>query len=510
MKAMYGLPLDNAELAIWHALHGGGVYTDLYELKNVHDSGVPYIEGREYSDITLIIGRRAAKSCMGHFVNCAELLGGGHKQRLIIEDQYPIFLHISQDIEHAVAGMRQYSLYYLKSSPAGLEILGDLKQSVTMRSIKMAGCGVMKVGAPNIKVGKGDSNACVIMDELAMWQSDEKSAAPDREVEKAVNYGMMQFAPFAKKLKLSTPYTEEGLLWDMHEIGTHGRHLADPEQRAAHSHTLVLQGPSPVLRNPSITKVFLQTEKAKDPVGFEREVGAHFAKSITAYLPADLVRAAVEKGMTQRPPIKGRYYVAAIDPAFKRDAFPLCIGHLEQGGIFVQDLMMSWRGTPDQPLNPGLILPLVGDVLKQYNITTVMSDQHHLESLQSIAEHAGFFIEPFVLTSITKSTIWRNSLTLLYQSKMRLLDHAEQTNELLSLERSITKSKTERIEGKRDDHAVVLAMCVHRALSYGIASPKVEQAENEPTTADGVKAVLAARWGARSRLKPKPLAWWNR
>jgi len=510
MRFIYGLPVDNADLAIWHALHGGGVYDDLYYLTGVHDSGVPYIEGREYTDITLIIGRRAAKSCIGHFVLDYEALCGGHKARLAIKDQDPVFLHVSQDLGQAMSGMRQYSLYYLKSSPAGREVLGDLQKSVTQRSVKLDGCGLIKVGPPNIKVGRGDSVACAVLDEIAYWQSDEKSAAPDTEVEKAIEYSMSQFSPYAKRLKLSTPYVEDGLLWQTQQIGTRGRHLPVHEQVGL-EHKLVLQGPSPVLNNPTITRVFLTEKRAKDPAAFDREIGAKFAKSVSGYLAHALVERAIDAGVRERPPQPGVFYVAAMDPAMKHDTFPLCIGHLDGSGGFVQDVLLSWQGTAQQPLNPGVVLPLIGKTLARYGIRSVMTDQHHSTSLQSLASDCTppFAVEEFVLGVKTKNEVWADAFNLFNQGKMHLLDHPALKSELLALERVLSKSKTQRIYGRRDDHAMVTAMCAYRALQTGILAPKVVPVD-EPTTPEGIKAVLALRFKASRRTTASQPAWWNR
>ncbi len=510
MKMFYGLPLDNADMAIWHALHGGGVYDDLYSLKSVHDSGVPYVEGREYTDITLVIGRRAAKSCIGDFVLSAEALCGGHKSRLAIKDQDPVFLHVSQDLGQAMAGMRQYTLFYLKSSPAGRQVLGDMQKSVTQRSIKLDGCGIIQVGPPNIKVGRGHSVACAVLDEIAYWQSDEKSAAPDFEVEKAIEYGMGQFSPYAKRIKLTTPYIEEGLAWSDVQIGTHGRFLKEPSAREANQFKLVLQGPSPVLKNPTITKVFLSEKKSKDPDAFDREIGAKFSKAVAGYLSPAVIERAICDGVTSRHPNATPYYIAAMDPAFKHDSFPLCIGHLEAPGVFVQDVLVSWRGKPNEPLNPGIIIPMVGDILKMFNITNVMSDQYHLESLQSLAQQSDFLIEPFILNNENKNTMWRDFLTLIHQDKVRLLDHPNLKAELLGLERIVSKnSKAEKIMGKRDDHAVVTAMCLHRALQFGVAAAPAVVASEE-TTSEGIAAVLRLRAESAKRSKAKPRPWWAR
>lgn len=519
MKMFYGLPLDTYDMAIWHALHGGGVFTDLYELKEVHDSGVPYIEGLEYADIDLIIGRRGAKTCIGHFVLDVEACCGGHKEYLKNKDQVPSFLHVSQDLGQAMKGQREYSLSYLKGSPIGRELLGDLQRAVVQRSIKLTdvdprtgerrGLATIKVGSNNIKTGRGDSTAIAVLDEHAFWQSDEKAASPDTEVEKAVAYGMSQF-PHAKRIKLTTPYIEEGLAWIDAGIGTRGRFLADPAEREGHYRKLVLQGPSPILKNPSITKVFLTEKRAADPVGFHREIGAKFAKAVSGYLSPDLVRRAKCPGVKRRPPQPGIFYLAAIDPALKGDTFPLCIGHLEGANEFVQDVLVAWQGTKDQPLDPGVIMASVAAEVKPYGITNVLTDQHQDGALGVIARQHGINLDLLTMTVNSKNAVWADFLTLFNQDKVRLLDDSDLEAELCGLERIITKNKTQQIRGKRDDRAIVTAMCLHRALQYGIAAPKKADAVIEPTTSEGIAAVHKLRLAAARKPKVVPKAWWLR
>jgi hypothetical protein len=68
----------------------------------------------------------------------------------------------------------------------------------------------------------------------------------------------------------------------------------------------------------------------------------------------------------------------------------------------------------------------------------------------------------------------------------------------------------ERIAGRRDDHAVVTAMCLHRALAFGVARPAAAHDEFEPTTDAGIKAVLAQRFVKLRNRAPVQRAWWNR
>jgi hypothetical protein len=517
MKMIYGLPLSSPDLAIWHALNGGGVYDHLGYLKAVHDSGVPYTEGLEYRDVTLIIGRRAAKSCILSAVCTYEALCGGHKARLQKDTQDPEFLLIGQDLKRAMKNKNEYILHYLKSSPAGMAQLAKADEgkktekksrAITAKHIRLPDCGVIIVNAPSLKA-RGDATAFAGFDEVAFWQTDDKSANPDTEIERAVRPSMREFFPYAKLMKVSTPYTEEGLLWDMHQLGTHARHSKDPQVRAAHSHTVVFKGPSPVLDNPSIIRAVLEEDLAKDPVAYDRETLANFSKSVSGFLPSALVKRAM-RGPAKVAPQPGVWYTAAMDPAFKNDAFAFSIGHLEAadtGPVFVQDVCTSWRGKKDQPLDPAVCVRLVADLCKPYGIRNVISDQHHLESMQTLAEDNGILIEPFVFTPAVKKAMWRDFVALMQQDKVALVAHDELESELLALERTLTAGGQEKIAGRRDDHAVVTAMTLHRALAFGVAA---KPAERTPVTSDDWTAFATKRFHDGMRPTAAPRKWWNR
>jgi len=68
----------------------------------------------------------------------------------------------------------------------------------------------------------------------------------------------------------------------------------------------------------------------RDPKAFERECLAQFQDSISGFLPPQLVGEAVESGLQERPFSQGHYYIGALDPAFRRDAFAVTIMHNDQ------------------------------------------------------------------------------------------------------------------------------------------------------------------------------------
>lgn len=496
LKSIYGLGLTDEELAWWSALNGKGRFDDLGYLKGI-EGEFAYVP-REMTDITFIFGRRWSKTSLSSFVIAYEALCGGHHEHVgRSKRQIPVFIQIAQDLDTARTNLRQHILSFLESSPIGRKELGDLQQSVTANEIRLPKA-LIEVDAPSIKV-RGKAVAVCAFDELAYWQKDIGAAAQDIEIERAVKPAMNQF-PHRKLLKMSSPATKQGLLWSAFETGTYG--CRKPEaQRKAFNTTLVLKGPTATSGNPVVVREELARERLKDPDGFRREFLAEFSDSISGFLAPDALQAAVKRGVRSRPPQKNVRYAAAIDAAFKRDAFTFCIGHMEDGA-FVQDVLTGWRGAPGVPLSPTQMLHKVALLAAPYGVRHILSDQHHLESLQELAQQFGIVIEPAPLTNESKQMLWGNFSLMLNQGKLQLLDHEEQLQELAALERHLTPTNNVQYRGKRDDYAMVTALALTRAMQLGEAVKRSEAAA--PTTHHDLFWDVRRRTGQTQKDGP----WW--
>jgi hypothetical protein len=318
---------------------------------------------------------------------------------------------------------------------------------------------------------------------MAYWSKDKDAANPDTEVINAVTPAMASF-PFSKLIKTSTPATEEGVLWEYANIGTYGHKLGNSTARDAHKRTLVLQGPSAAIAPAKVLpRERLLVERAKDPTAFKREFLAQFSKSISGFLSKELLLAAVDKGIRQRPydSSKPHFYVATLDPAFRRDAFGFAIGHIDDGR-YILDICESWRGTQSAPLSPTVALATISRVCKSYGVSLVTSDQYHAESLQELAKDAGLVLEPCFLTSKVKLQMWGDFQGMLNQGKISLTDHPDLVDELAKMEKKLTSVGSVKISGTHDDLATVVALNVHRALQYGEKSaPYVDKGIRVPT-----------------------------
>lgn len=471
LKIMYGQPLAGEELDLWSAFSGKGEYDDLGYLQAITEQ-VPYYP-QNYADITLIIGRRAGKtSGISSFAVAYEALCGDHKSK-VGDRQDPLFLLICQDLQTARTSLRQFVLDWLANSPIGKKELEHFGTSaITADSIRLKRA-VITVGPPTIKL-RGQAIAVCAMDELCVWPKDKEASNPDIEVERAVLPAMMQFYPYDKLIKVSTPMTEEGLLWQAANIGTRGELLVNPDERTANARRLVLRAPTAAMGNPKATRPYLIEQRGKDPESFPREYLAQFSKSVSGFLNTDLLRDSVAAGVRVRPPEGGQFYVATLDPAFRRDAFAFTIGHME-GGAFVQDYINAWRGSKDAPLRPGAVLDEITMVAMSYGIRLLVSDQYHSESLMEMALVRGLVIESLPMTGEVKHRMWSDFNSLLMQRKIVLLDHADLLDELMKMERVLTKFGNVQYAGggRRDDLAMVTSLAVHKAMQLGEPTSRI-------------------------------------
>jgi len=383
LKAFYGLPLEGRELDIWAIFNDQVTYDELgYPLST---QPLPYTP-REYDQLVGILGRRSGKSsAITAFAALYEILFGGHLA-YVKPGQDVVVPYIAQDLATAKANMIFIALMANDAPLLRKQILTASRDRIDFKN------GIVVTPEPPaIKTGRGIAVPLVIMDEVGFWYRTAEAANPDYEVQRAVSFAQSQF-PRAKQFIISTPYTEEGLLYEYWKAGTAGRHI-DPEDRLEYEDALVIQSSTAAMENPVITRKKLQKLKNQDPDAFIRESLCRFVSAISGFFAVELVERATKghgKGRTRsqneaqglRP-----LYVAAMDPAFRHDSFAFAIFHMDPDGTVVQDILKTW--TPDskrgERLDPATIIDEIAHLTKEWGISVVYSDQYQLEALQQLA-----------------------------------------------------------------------------------------------------------------------------
>ncbi len=492
LKILYGCELEGEEKAFWPVSQD---YCEWDELGYTTEIGeLPYVP-KTYSEAWIVGGRRVGKSsAIASTIVVYEAALGGHEER-IRPGQQGMCFQIAQDLR-----MAMYSLHDIKATLEQSPILAKQIVSITANRIRLKNGLTISTVPPTLKAVRGYACPVAVLDEVGVWYQDSDSANPDYEIYRALKPAQAQF-PNRMLVGISSPWNKSGLLYQYSEAGTEGRKLLREEDRQRFRDCLVIHVSTAAGQNPKIDRSFLVEEQARDPKAFEREYLALFQDSISGFLNTALLKEAVDhdsKGdpIVERPPEPGHFYVAALDPAFRRDAFGFTICHADEKRGIVQDVIRRWKSDGNTPLEPQIVLLQIKTLLQKYRIPVVYSDQYHLESLQQLALNFGFAIEGVDFTGQSKAAIFGNLQSLVNQKRIHLVDHPELVKELRSLEMRLTKMGTVQIsapQGGFDDLAAVTALASYKA-TWLLPSPTPPEPP-PPTLAD----LCLAQIGAKNR-----------
>lgn len=442
---------------------------------------------KEYEQAWGLWGRRGGKTDkFASFVVAYEATCGGHEAER--GNSTAVCFLVAQDLKLARQNL-PLILAHLRASPV---LSKEIDGEPTADFIRLTNGVNIGVAPPSAKALRGYAVPVVVMDEVGFWYSDAESANPDYEVERAVEYAQGQFS-HRKRVGITTPWTKEGLAYQYYCAGTEGRKLPE-DQHARHRGILVLHAPTAALENPLIKRDYLERQQLKDPEAYERESLAKFVDSISGFLSPSLIQEAIDKGgkQTEREPLprpgqpedETPTYVAAMDPAFRHDAFAFTIVHRNREGQIVQDVIRRWLRIPGQDaLNPKDILQQIAPLLTAYRVSVVFTDQHHFESLQQLALDLNINLQGVNFTGQSKPQILGNLQQLVNQRKLLLLDNRQQYSELVTLEKRLSPSGNVQIaapSGKFDDLAMVLALAARQAVWRYSPMPVEKPKEKTP------------------------------
>lgn len=488
LKVLYACPLSDkvkdergwSELDYWAASQGHADFDELGFITRVYQ--IPY-HPSDYSEAWGIWGIRGGKTDrFAATVVAYEAILGGHEDDT--SEGRPLYcFQIAQDTR-----MAKYSLHSIHRVLKSMKFLnvggkGDWITNITADRIELKNNVHVVVTPPTVKSIRGYDSPVAVLDEVGVWYQDADSANPDFEIYDQVNSRQAQFRN-PKIIGISSPWNRGGMLFSRFEAGTNGRHvLCDSCKRIAkrdrapwcdgcdkarmpHAGRLIMHSTT-ATQNPIIKRTWLQASLNKDPRAFERECLARFQDSISGFLPSALIEKARARGVVSRPADRRNFYVAAMDPAFRRDAFGFTIVHVEPDKGVIQDVVERWFDPTGSPQNPAEIFAEIAKRLREYGIRSVHTDQYSLETLQFLAQQFGFSLEEVTFSSESKAEIYGNLQALLRQGRLSILDDEETIKELKSLEKKNTQAGKVQIgapEGMHDDMATVIAIAANEAV----------------------------------------------
>ena len=417
-KALFGEPLDDAELAVFQELTGREI--------------APTEAAKE---AWFICGRRSGKDVKAasiavylatfgaEFHNYRAHLTRGEKgvvQCLAVDrDQTGVVLgYISAMFEQPIFR----AMLAKEPTATGISLRNDLSIEVTTNDKRRV---------------RGRTVVAAIFDEVAFWASDN-SVNPDVEVYRAVRPAMSTI-PGAMLIGITSPYAKRGLLY---------RKWRD--HYGKDSRTMIVQAPTWRM-NPTLPRDgdFIREEFEEDPSSAAAEYGAQFRNDVEQYADEDTVRACVTPSVKERAPIDRIAYRAFVDPSGgSQDSMTLAIGHSEDRDgkrIAIVDAIREVR----PPFSPEQTVSDFCDLLRTYRVSTVEGDRYAGEWPREQFSKRGV---TYRVADQVRSDLYRDMQPLLTSGTIELLDSDKLVRQIVGLERRTTRGGRDSIDHAPNGH----------------------------------------------------------
>jgi hypothetical protein len=407
------------------------------QLNDVQRATFARLTGREreplqrVEEAVFVVGRRGGKS---RALATLSAYIAGLCEHPLVRGERGVVLVIAPDQRQA-----GIVLDYAEAAFAPSPVLKQMIASRNSDTLELTNGIAIEVRAASFRRLRGPTYVAVIVDECAFFYNDEFSANADVEIINAVKPGLLTTS--GPLIIASSPYARRGILWTQfkRQFGPEGDPLV-----------LVARGTSRDL-NPSLSASVIQREFDKDPASAAAEYGAEFT-DIEAFCPLEVVEAATGD-YVERAPLSQHRYSAFIDPSGgSSDSFTLAISHRENEKIII-DAVRETR----PPFSPEAVINDYCLLLKSYRIDRVVGDHYAGEFAREPFRRRGIRYE---VCEKTKSDLFRDLLPGLNSGRITLPINERLTNQLVGLERRVTRSGKDSIDhapGGHDDVANAVA-----------------------------------------------------
>jgi hypothetical protein len=290
---------------------------------------------------------------------------------------------------------------------------------------------------------RGVTAVAIVADEVAFWRS-ENSLNPDKEILDAVRPSLATTG--GPLIVISSPYGKRGELWNAfrRDFGP----LGDPL-------ILIARAPSRTV-NPTLPARVVERAYERDPMAARAEYDAEFRTDVAAFLDLAVVEAAVDHGVTVRPPVRGVRYHSGCDPSGgARDSFTLAIAH-DEDGVAVLDCLFEIK----PPFNPTAAVADMAGVLKAYGLARTVGDKYAAERVVDAFARAGI---KYQHSDRDRSAIYLDVLPKFTSGRVRILDNPRLVTQFAALERRTSPIGKDRVDhgpGGHDD------LCNSAALAF--------------------------------------------
>ena len=413
LKAVFGLPMDRKELAVYRKFTG----------RKKAPKG-------QFKENFFIVGRRGGKSFVSAVIACYLALFHDWRPYLALGEKGWIMVIASDRTQARV--IMGYIKAILQLKMFRNQIEKELTQEVWLKNqiiISIKTCDYRSI--------RGFSVVAAICDEIAFWRSE--GANPSQEILTALRPALATI-PKSILLGISTPYAKSGPLYEAFR-DQYGKEDLD---------TLIWKAPT-LGMNPTISKRIIDKSLKDDYAAGKAEWLSEFREDLETFLSSEMIEAAIVRDRWELPIIEDVYYQAFCDFSSGRaDSSVLAISHKDPES---QKTILDRLEEKRPPFKPVNAIEEFSQVLKEYGVERVVADKYAIGYVQEVIENLDLCFE---FSELNKSEIYLNFEPLMAQGMVELLDNTRLRNQLRSLERRTRSGGRDSVDhpsGLHDDLA---------------------------------------------------------
>ena len=310
-------------------------------------------------------------------------------------------------------------------------LLSALVMNRTADTLALSNGVDLEVRAASFKGLRGVTAIAIIADELAFFASEGGNT--DSEILAAVRPSLSTTSGLL--VGVSSPYGKRGSVGKL-TSETSAREVI----RASWSRQARRGTSTQACRRGSLTGRWsvIRQRRAASTSGY---FGTIFPAADLA-----LIEAAVDRGVTVRPPRPGVFYSSFCDPSGgAKDLFTAAIAHSEGGnnGVVVLDCLLEIKA----PFNPDTAVLRVAAMLKSYGLTKTVSDKYAAAWPVAAFARNGIALQH---SERDRSQIYLNALPFFTTGRVRLLDDQRLVTQFAGLERTTSPIGKDRIDHGRN------------------------------------------------------------
>lgn len=297
----------------------------------------------------------------------------------------------------------------------------------------------------------------VIFDEAPLMASVADAKKNLTEALGAINGRVL---PGGQVLLIGSPWAPFGPVFDMVQ-----EHFGKPTNEI-----VVVRAPGPAMNPVYWTPGRCEKVRKKSPRDYQTNVLAEFADTEDGIFASVEIESATRAGPVVNPPVKGRHYVAAMDPAFRGNAWTLVIiectgigGASGVGPTYSVTLSRQWVGSKMEPLKANDVMGEIAEICQEYGIDSVVSDQHNVDTIAEFADLHGLSVTEVVIGAQNRLEMVERVNAILSDGRLELPPDRQMAADMKSARKRVTQNGVTLVlprsgDGRHADYVPALGL----------------------------------------------------